>query len=181
MKALGPSLVGLVVLAMVFAAAESLTGEAGQPSARTSTLPEYDVVKVFPDAVKFQYDRRIELLGSGIVKEVRFSRARGKIELSYLNGTDQRVKPDVTVWVLNKDGVVLYKFTDVWVFSSVDPQQRHNVTKGFEFKIPEELVFSRWARVGWDREPAYIIAVGSKYACEKLLYRTTSELDRLNR
>lgn len=104
-----------------------------------------------------------------------------RLTVRYVNDTVQRVKPDVIVWVLNKDGVVLYKYTDEWLVYSLDPGEEKEKADRCAFMMPGALVFSRWARIGWDTRPAWILAVGSKYSYDKLIEKTTAELERLNR
>jgi len=139
----------------------------------------YDFRTVFPAAVDFQYGKWIRLADSGIVKSVYFAHG-GSAKIKYLNDTTQRVKPDIVVWVLNKDGVVLWEQTDSWLMDSMEPEGSHENGARYRFAIDESLAFSKWARFAWDLKPRYILAVGSKYSYDKLMKRTMDEVRRLN-
>jgi len=140
----------------------------------------FDVLEVFPEARRFVWDSPIGLENSGIVKRAVFTGPPVWLTVIYVNDTVQRVKPDVIVWVLNKDGVVLHTYTDTWLISSLLPGEEKEKRAPCSFAMPESLVFSRWARMGWDIEPAYVVAVGSKYSYDKLMERTKAEIERLN-
>lgn len=139
----------------------------------------YSVRRVFPEAVPFKYGAWLRVEGSDLVRQVKFS--QGRAEAVYANRSEQRIKPNVTIWVLNRDGVVLDKLEDSWLIDSMGPGESHEKSWDLFPHMPEALVFSKWAHLGWDDRPAYVLVTGSKYDCDRLLNRTRAELERLNK
>jgi len=140
---------------------------------------EYDVLSIFPGSVAFQYGTWIDLPKSGIVKQVQFLRG-GKVKAKYVNETEQRVKPDIIIWVLNKDGIIIWEGTDAWLMSSMDPEDEYEQSWSCAFHIDPKFAFSKWAQYAWDLEPRFILVVGSKYAYKKLMKRTLERVVQLN-
>ncbi len=167
-----------VVIATIFAGLP-LTAAGAKPA---EIQDEYNVLSIFPTAVEFQYDRWTSIKGADIVKEVYFSSKDKQARVKYLNDTEQRIKPDVIIWVLNKDGVVLNKFADSWILKTMSPGEKCERRWKYSLKpnidISDELAFSRWARSIWDAKPGYIMAVGSKYAYDKLIEKTKKEIKK---
>lgn len=139
---------------------------------------DYNPQAVFPEAVPFAYGAWLSL-NRGLVSQIKFTSTAAYAR--YENASAQRVKPDVIIWLLNSDGVVLEKLTDTWLFESIKPGQSYQQSWSFFCSMPEELVFSKWARVAWDPNPAYVIVAGSKSAYDELLSRARTEIKRLNR
>ncbi|GEM_PF-5638610 len=141
---------------------------------------QYDVLSALPGSVEFAYDRAIRMSSCGILKQLTFHKS-GSVEAHYRNDTDQRVKPDVLVWVLNKDGVILWGGEDSWLVDSLEPGQEDDKEWSYQFAIDPRFAFSQWARRpgAWDLRPRYVLAVGSKYALEKLVKRVEQQVTAL--
>jgi len=148
-------------------------------SRRLQQYGSYDLKALYPSAVDFGYGKWIDLPDAGIVKQVHFSRD-GRAKIRCLNETTQRVDPDIVVWVLNRDGVVLWGAKGSWPMGSVEPGSTQEKDTSYRFAIDKSLAFSKWARLGWDLRPRYILAVGSKRSYDKLMERTMDEVRRLS-
>ena len=94
------------------------------------------------------------------------------------NATDHRVKPDLWIFILNKDGVILLEHRESWLFKSLDYQEDHKVTFGEKLHFPARpLVFSRWAQWGWDMTPRFALCLGSKTGLSQIKEALQKEME----
>jgi hypothetical protein len=93
-----------------------------------------------------------------------------------LNPTEDKVKPDVHIFVLNRDGVVILEHRENWRWDTLDFNKTYTCGTKKRFEFPEALVFSKWGAIGWDIEPAYVLCVGSKTSYDNLVEQIVSQL-----
>ena len=104
-------------------------------------------------------------INKGVVHSLNLTNGR----LQLLNPSDNRVKPDFKILVLNRDGVILWEHEESWLWKSPDYEERYSVDAEVALKFPaRELAFSRWARYGWDMTPHYLLCLGSKGGLDRL-------------
>lgn len=116
-------------------------------------------------------------IGTGIVDSIDLV---GK-KLVLRNTMHDRVKPDLKVLVLNRDGVILLSHSENWLIDSLDFNQTHTAKITAPLCFPPSLVFSRWAVLAWDAVPKYAVAVGSKTSYDAMLNSLRNESKRLRR
>lgn len=119
-------------------------------------------------------------LNMGIVESIGLSELAGRpaCKLHLRNPTQDKVKPDLRVLLLNQDGVIVLQHNENWVMDTLDYNQSRDVQAG-RTRFPECLVFSRWALLGWDTKPEYVLCVGSKTSYDKLKQRLEEELQKV--
>lgn len=138
----------------------------------------YELKEVLPEAQRFQFDKELLIDDSSIVESLRFGK-RG-VEIKYRNRTGMRIKPNIMGHVFNRDGVIIGSFRDTWHWFALDPDERETKTKGLALRVPDELVFSRWARVAYDEEPAWFLCAGSSRKFDELVKREQARIRELN-
>lgn len=112
---------------------------------------------------------------SGIVDYIDLSNKK----LYLHNRTRDRVKPDLHVLILNKDGVILLSHSESWAFNTLD-YGKYNVSEIMgRLTFPRSLIYSRWAVLGWDITPKYAMVVGSRISYNELLNMLHNESQRL--
>ena len=141
----------------------------------------YEIRELVPEVQPFSFDTPIPVSGSQIVDSVTFSRfSRSGVRIRYLNRSTMRIKPDITGYVFNSDGVIIGSFRDSWTFSSLAPGERKEVDVSLRLQVPDALVFSRWAKCAYDEEPAWVWIAGSSKQFDELVNRTESRIRELN-
>ncbi|MFH0965101.1 MAG: hypothetical protein V2A58_13970 [Planctomycetota bacterium] len=151
----------------------------------------YDIRALLPGIKPYVEGAPIVFERSGIVKEVIFTNSapvvfdrsgipKGAIptltrdsrtvtgRILLRNDGQDRVKPDVRLFILNKDGVVLDRYVDEWLVSSLSPEEEYRAEFTLLLRMPDDFAFSRWASEGWDERPVWVFAAGSTYTWEKL-------------
>lgn len=125
-------------------------------------------------------------VNQGLVKSIdlrdtrRDRRSEAKYKRIYLrNLTHDKVKPDVQVLILNKDGVIVFKHSESWLINTLDYNQSKTVYVDKQIQFPSSLVFSKWALLGWDIKPKYALCVGSKTAYDRLKQNLVNEFSRI--
>jgi hypothetical protein len=91
-----------------------------------------------------------------------------------------RIKPDIQGYIFNKDGTIIASFQDSWVFASLAPNERKDNAKAVSLSIPEELVFSRWARTTYDVTPAWFLFAGSSTQLHDLSAKVENRIREMN-
>lgn len=101
-------------------------------------------------------------------------------QIHLLNPTQDKVKPDVNIFILNKDGVIIFEYSDSWSVDALDFNQSQTIDVISQFAFPGSLAFSKWAVIGWDISPAYALCVGSKTTYDHIKEHITSELKNIS-
>jgi hypothetical protein len=140
----------------------------------------YEIKDILPEVQPFSFEVAIPISRSQIVESVIFSQfSETKVRIRYLNRGAMRVKPNVMGYVFNKDGVILGSFEDSWLFSSLAPGEREEVSVSISFQVPDEFVFSRWATCVYDEKPAWFLFAASSKQFDELVERSASRLRAL--
>jgi hypothetical protein len=150
-----------------------------KPSRAFESL-DYSLSEIIPEVVR--YGRTIDTSKlSDVVAGVSFSTAGG-CTIHYNNRTPVRIKPDVAIYVFNKDGVILSTLKDSWSFSSLDPGEKDDESVGGTISFPsEEMMFSRWSNVCFDDRPAWVWFAGSQVAVNNMRSRVRPMFDKKRR
>ena len=138
----------------------------------------YSITDILPEAMRFEYDSRIPIFDSDIVESITFS--SNIVSIYYYNKTDMRIKPLIKGYVFNADGVTIGTFSDIWQVMDLAPGQSYSETIRLQFNIPDELVFSRWASVAYNIEPAYFVLAGSSEQYDEMANRAEKRIWELN-
>jgi len=105
-----------------------------------------------PDAIPFQTDELT--VNKGIVQRVEFTRT--KMNLTLKNATSSRQNVDVHVYVLNKDGVVIFAQHEKWILDTLDVDAKFAKDYNFLPEMPESLQFSIYVK-SFDLTPKWIL------------------------
>ena len=105
-----------------------------------------------PDAIPFQTDELT--VNKGIVQRVEFTRT--KMNLTLKNATSSRQNVDVHVYVLNRDGVVIFAHYEKWILDTLDVDAKFAKDYNFLPEMPESLQFSIYVK-SFDLTPKWIL------------------------
>jgi hypothetical protein len=138
----------------------------------------YDLKKSLPEVIACRSNEAMRISNSQIVDSVLLSQSQ--VHILYRNRSEMRIKPDIQGYVFNKDGTIIASFQDSWVFASLAPNERKDNAKAVSLSIPEELVFSRWARTTYDVTPAWFLFAGSSTQLHDLSAKVESTIREMN-
>ena len=125
------------------------------------------VQRLFPDAIPFQAQKQPQPINENVVKSITIG--ADEISILYSNDSGVPVKPNLMIWVMNDDGVILDKLRDSWTFFTLKP----GATKEKSFKISpsidERLRFSQSFK--WDEKPSWIVVFPTREGIDKATAR----------
>jgi len=105
-------------------------------------LPLYPIVENEAIPIRGRSGVRVD---RGVVQSINLS--PGGTEILLYNPTEDRVKPNIHVLLLNADGVILLQHHSRWLIDSLDHHESHTISVGNP-EFPPSLAFSKWAVVG---------------------------------
>jgi len=131
------SILALILIAVHSVSAEEL--EAGKVFTPTGVIP-------------FKYDEQD--VNVGVVQRIEFT-AR-KCNLTLKNRGAKSTNVNVSVYILNKDGVVLWVTREHWLLDSLDAGAKFAKDYDVNLSMPESMNMSKHA-VSFDLRPKWIV------------------------
>jgi len=93
-------------------------------------------------------------VNSGVVQRVEFDTK--KCNLTLKNRGTSKASVDVSVYVLNKDGVIIWSVKEKWAFDTLDVGAKFAKDYDISFGMPDAISMSKYA-TSFDSTPKWIV------------------------